>query len=208
MSALVACCCDHRGGRGWGTERWRIALRLSALRFIPIVAVLAVPATAARASASAPTLDAIASAAKTAQATHCTTDGCVADITIDRAMNILLDSQSTDQGLTSPATKDRDVVAARRLRSVLLGHRHMFVAVCHRLRGLAAQYPPGDLFVAVGVIHLALLMDRPSGGCLPAVLAAFPPSAPGRMAIGNARILCLNEWRLGARYCARIEQKS
>jgi len=76
------------------------------------------------------------------------------------------------------------------------------------LTGLAAQYPPGDRFVAVSAIQLALRMDMTSGSCLPAVLGAFAPSTAAQTAIGNAQILCQNAWHLGAETCARISQKN
>jgi len=53
----------------------------------------------------APTLDAIAAAAKTAQITHCRTEGCIADITINQAMTILLVVQATALGVTNPPPK-------------------------------------------------------------------------------------------------------
>lgn len=159
----------------------------------------------AQAQPPAPTLDAIAAAAKAAQASHCGTDDCSATITVHRAMDSLLSAQATTQGLTQPTPANRDALASQALGNILLDHPRKFPAVCRLLTRLAAQYPPGDLFVAVGSIQLALRMDMRAGSCLPAVLQAFPPSAQATTAIGNAQILCANAWALGPA-CSRIKR--
>jgi len=88
----------------------------------------------------------------------------------------------------------------------LLLHPQKFAAVCRRLTDLASAYPPGDLFVAVGAIEIALRMDEVTGNCLPGVLAAFAPTAQASTAIRNAQILCANAWAIGPKDCGRIKQ--
>lgn len=123
---------------------------------------------------------------------------------------MLLSAQATTMGAANPLPADRDKVNAERLNHVLLDHPEEFAAVCGMLTELARQYPPGDLFVAVGSIQLALRMDlratpAPPGACLPGLLHAFPRSPQADAAIGNTTILCENAWQLGG-YCSRLHR--
>jgi len=169
----------------------------------------------ARISASADTfpastLDSIDAGSSSAHASHCGSVQCKSLETIAQAMDILMAAQATSMGVTTPVPANRDQTTAKRLNLILLNHPEEFGPVCDALSKLAHQYPPGDLFVAVGSMQLAIRMDlktRPSapGGCLSKLLDAFPESTQAETAITNARILCANAWNLGAA-CARLHR--
>jgi hypothetical protein len=158
----------------------------------------------------APTLDSIDAASTAASTAHCNAKQCKTSETIAQAMDVLLSAQATTMGATNPLPADRDKVSAERLNHILLDHPEEFAPVCGMLTELARQYPPGDLFVAVGSMQLALRMDlretpSPPGACLPLVLKAFLSSAKADAAIKNAGILCVNAWHLGGA-CSRLHR--
>jgi hypothetical protein len=158
----------------------------------------------------APTLDSIDAVSASAQAAHCSAAACKATETIAQAMKVLLAAQATSVGVTNPLPAGRDKTNAARLNRVLLDDPAQFAPVCDMLKGLARQYPPGDLFVAVSVLQLALRMDLRTtpaapGACLPGLLQAFPRSAQADTAISNANILCTNAWQVGSA-CSRLHR--
>jgi hypothetical protein len=169
--------------------------------------IAAFAATGAYAQVPAPTLDSIAAASRSAQAQHCTTADCRAVVTLHRAMNDLLNAQATAQGLTQKSPVGRDASSNTALQNILLNDPRKFPAVCRLLTQMVAHYPPGDLFVAVSALELALRMDMKTGSCLPAVLTAFPPSRQAKTVRGNAQILCKNAWKLGSA-CQRLRRKT
>ena len=148
-------------------------------------------------AAVAPTIDAIHDAAERDAADRCTSGACTGMRTIDNVLDILLDAQTTTNGLTRPSPRGRDRRADLRLHHVLLDHPDLFGDLCHVSTDLASRYgrenAPGDLFVAVGLIETAARMDtRGHGDCLPRVISAFPQRPKADQAIVNAGILCRN----------------
>ena len=160
----------------------------------------------------APQLDAIRGAAKDAARRGCLTPACIAVIRLRHIFEIIDDGSETTMGDARYLNPDQPYVEERRLHAVLLDHPDRFGPMCALLTSIASRYGrigarqsvDEDLYVGVEAVYLAVRMDGTGPpDCLPAVLAAMPPTVEADTAIDSEKTLCENE-PVARDPCARI----
>ncbi len=164
------------------------------------VSIISLPAFA---QPPAPSMHALAAAAKSAQAARCATDECSALILVHQLISLITNGSARTYGLSPSETDKIDLQTGQQVDTILFAQPKEFPAECKILTGMVAQFPPGDFPVAIASIELALRMDMKSGSCLPQVLHAFRPSSYAMIAVNNAHELCEIDWKLGSA-CTRI----